>query len=94
MGYARRQRAERSGGRWCKTAWNGSAPRPRPVTAAPGPCAVLAAEIKGAQFKISNLQSELRHGAGPDKPELVQEIAEAEEKLASLEQQKAALGCP
>ena len=64
------------------------------VTVAPGPCAILTAKIDGLQAGIRNLQSELRHAAGPDKPELIQEIAEAEQQVTSLQQQKAALGCP
>jgi hypothetical protein len=65
-----------------------------PVTVPPGPCAALAAELTGAQFQVSSLQDQLRHAAGPDKPELVQEIKQAEAVVASLEKRKAALGCP
>jgi hypothetical protein len=56
-------------------------------------CAALYAEIRSAQQTVTDLQAALR-SAGSNKASILREIIEAQTKLAELERQKQALGCP
>lgn len=63
------------------------------VVAAPGPCAALTNEINGLAAGIVSLQKQLSQVSGRDRPEIHQEIEDAQGQVGALQKRKATLGC-